>query len=200
MHRPVEVLLVEDSPADARLAREALLEGRIPKRVSIVTDGAQAIEFVRRRGEFAHAPRPDLVLLDLNLPKRDGIEVLREIKNDPALRAITVIVLTTSQFPKDVTTAYEASANCYIVKPVDLDAFYHVMHGIEEFWMSLATLPSLGNDPLLESSRHEKTSHRWPEKKTDATSGRIRLNVATRRRFSELRSGRSRAFAQAARG
>src|SRR4051812_6048933 len=106
-HRPVEILLVEDSPADARLAREALMQGSIPKRISSVSDGAQAIDFVKRRGTFANAPRPDLILLDLNLPKRDGLEVLREIKSDPLLRSITVIVLTTSQFPKDVNMAYE---------------------------------------------------------------------------------------------
>ncbi len=152
MHRPVEILLVEDSPSDVRLAREALLAGSVPKRISVVTDGAQAIDFVRRRGEFSGAPRPDLVLLDLNLPKRDGIEVLREIKSDPGLRSITVIILTTSQFPRDVNTAYEESANCYIVKPVDLDHFYHVMNRIEEFWMRVASLPSLGKDPLFFSA------------------------------------------------
>lgn len=145
--RPVEVLLVEDSPADARLAREALEEGSVPKRITVVSDGAEAIEYVRKRGNFHSAPRPDLVLLDLNLPKRDGLEVLREIKGDPELRSITVIVLTTSQFPKDVNTAYELSANCYIVKPVELEEFYQAMRGIEEFWMSLASLPTLGKDP-----------------------------------------------------
>lgn len=145
--RPVEVLLVEDSPADARLAREALEEGSVPKRITVVSDGAEAIEYVRKRGRFHNAPRPDLVLLDLNLPKRDGLEVLREIKADPELRSITVIVLTTSQFPKDVNTAYELSANCYIVKPVELEEFYQAMRGIEEFWMSLASLPTLGRDP-----------------------------------------------------
>ena len=100
--RPVHILLVEDSPADIRLAREALLQGSVPKRISVVTDGAQAIDFVRRRGEFQNAARPDLVLLDINLPKRDGLDVLREIKSDPVLRSITVIVLTTSQFQRDV--------------------------------------------------------------------------------------------------
>jgi two-component system, chemotaxis family, response regulator Rcp1 len=150
--RPVEVLLVEDSPADARLAREALFAGRVPKNISLVSDGAQAIDFVHRRGEYKHAPRPDLVLLDLNLPKRDGLEVLREIKIDPELRSITVIVLTTSQFSRDVNMAYELSANCYIVKPVDLEAFYHVMRGIEEFWMTLASLPTLGKDPASAAS------------------------------------------------
>ncbi len=124
------------------------MEGPVPKRIAIVTDGAQALDYVHRRGKFTSVPRPDLILLDLNLPKRDGIEVLREVKSDATLRAITVIVLTTSQFPKDVTTAYELSANCYIVKPVDLDHFYSVIHGIEEFWMTLASLPTLGKDPM----------------------------------------------------
>ncbi len=171
MHRPVEVLLVEDSPADVRLARDALLAGSVPKNISVVTDGAQAIDFVRRRGAFSKAPRPDIVLLDLNLPKRDGIEVLREIKGDPELRPITVIVLTTSQFPKDVNTAYEESANCYIVKPVDLDHFYQVMNGIEEFWMTLVSLPSLGNDPLFFSPTHRHdASAKPPGNKAGSTS------------------------------
>jgi CheY-like chemotaxis protein len=147
LQRPVQILLVEDSPADVRLTRDALLRGSVPKQISVVMDGAQAIEFVRRVGPFADAARPDLILLDINLPKRDGLDVLREIKTDPDLRSITVIVLTTSQFPKDIRTAYELCANCYIIKPVDLDQFYAMIRGIEEFWMSLALLPTLGNDP-----------------------------------------------------
>lgn len=146
--RPIEVLLVEDSPPDARLAREALMQGTVAKRITIVTDGAQAIDYVRRRGSFVGARRPDIVLLDLNLPKRDGLEVLEEIKSDSDLRCITVIVLTTSEFPKDVRMAYELSANCYIVKPPELEKFFSVMRGIEEFWMSLASLPTLSSDPL----------------------------------------------------
>jgi chemotaxis family two-component system response regulator Rcp1 len=148
LSRPVHILLVEDSAADVRLAREALLQGVVPKVISVVTDGAQAIDFVRRRGEFANAPRPDLVFLDINLPKRGGLDVLREIKTDPALRSITVIILTTSQFPNDIKAAYDLLANCYIVKPVELDQFYAVMRGIEEFWMSLASLPTIGRDPI----------------------------------------------------
>ncbi len=146
MYRPVEILIVEDTPTDARLAREALMEGSIPKRIHLVTDGAQAIDFVRQRGEFTSAPRPDIVLLDLNLPKRDGMDVLREIKADPELRGITVIVLSTSSFAKDVSAAYEAAANCYVVKPLDYDEFVHIMRGIEEFWMRVASLPSLGHE------------------------------------------------------
>ena len=146
--RPVEVLLVEDSPSDAHLTRGALLQGPVPKNISLVTDGAQAIDFVRRRGQFKASPRPDLILLDLNLPKRDGFDVLREIKGDPALRAITVIVFTTSQHPSDINSAYELAANCYIVKPMELDHFYAAMRGIEEFWMRLASLPTLGRNPV----------------------------------------------------
>jgi CheY-like chemotaxis protein len=123
------------------------MQGSVAKNITVVTDGAEAIEYVRRRGQFADSPRPDLVLLDLNLPKRDGLEVLREIKSDPDLRSITVVVLTTSRFPRDVTTAYELSANCYIVKPAELEEYYSVMRSIEEFWMSLATLPTLGKEP-----------------------------------------------------
>lgn len=156
MQRPVEILVVEDSPADARLAREALLNGSIPKRISVVSDGAQAIDFLRRRGEFTRAPRPDIVLLDLNLPKRDGLEVLEEIKSDPGLRSITVIVLTTSSFSRDVNKAYELLANCYIVKPVDLDDFYSVMRGIEEFWMTMVSLPTRGQDPMGSVSESEQ--------------------------------------------
>jgi two-component system, chemotaxis family, response regulator Rcp1 len=183
MNRPVEVLLVEDSPADARLAREALMEGPVPKRIHVVTDGAQALEFVRKRGQFANAPRPDLVLLDLNLPKRDGIEVLREIKSDPALRSITVIVLTTSQFPRDIATAYDLSANCYIVKPVDLDQFYHVMHGIEEFWMTLASLPTLGQSAVVyPSTRKSVVPEKPPSDKSGSASARIRSRLCWNRR------------------
>ena len=158
----MHILLVEDSPADIRLAREALLQGSVPKRISVVTDGAQAIDFVRRRGEFQNAARPDLVLLDINLPKRDGLDVLREIKSDPVLRSITVIVLTTSQFQRDVKAAYELSANCYVVKPLDLDQFFAMMRGIEEFWMSLALLPTLGSDPLVNPIDGEGTEIKPP--------------------------------------
>jgi two-component system, chemotaxis family, response regulator Rcp1 len=146
MNRPVEILVVEDNPADAHLAKDALLAGSVPKRVSVVTDGAQALDYIHRRGAFKNAPRPDLVLLDLNLPKRGGLEVLKEIKADPQLRSMTVIVLTTSSYETDVNAAYELLANCYIVKPVDLDAFFAMMRSIEEFWMSMASLPTQTQD------------------------------------------------------
>lgn len=167
IERPVEILLVEDSPSDAKLARDALLKGPVLKRISIVEDGVQAIEFLRQRGEYAHAPRPDLVLLDLNLPKRDGLDVLNEIKSDADLRSITVIVLTTSSFPRDIIRAYELLANCYIVKPMELDEFHAVMRGIEEFWMTLACLPTSGRDPVGrtgEQSADERKNH--PKKGT----------------------------------
>jgi CheY-like chemotaxis protein len=175
--RPVEILLVDHNAADARLTREALLEGNIPKRIYIVADGAQAIDFVRKRGDFRNAPRPDLVLLDLNLPKRDGLDVLREIKSDANLRSITVIVLTTSQFPKDINAAYELSANCYVVKPVDLTEFYGVMRGIEEFWMAVASLPTFGRDPAVGAggAPGEKDT---PANKDDSASSRLGRTVA----------------------
>ena len=147
MHRPVEILLVEDNPADAELARRALLEGRVEKRITIVKDGAVAIDYVRRRGTFAQALRPDIVLLDLNLPKEDGIAVLRAIKEDATLRSITVIVLTTSGAQRDVNAAYDFSANCYVVKPMSIEGLFAVMRGIEEFWMTAASLPTFDSDP-----------------------------------------------------
>ena len=174
--RPVHILLVEDSPADIRLAREALLQGSVPKRISVVTDGAQAIDFVRRRGEFQNAARPDLVLLDINLPKRDGLDVLREIKSDPVLRSITVIVLTTSQFQRDVKAAYELSANCYVVKPLDLDQFYAMIRGIEEFWMSLALLPTSGSDPLVNPADGEQEPKLNPPDKSGSASAHFYRN------------------------
>jgi len=149
IQRPVEVLLVEDSPGDIWLTREALMQGSIPKRISVVTNGEQAIDFLRRRGAYENARRPDLVLLDLNLPRRDGLEVLREIKSDPELKTITVIVLTTSEAPTDVNAAYDLNANCYVVKPVDLEQYTSAIRGIESFWMTLASLPTLTPAPPI---------------------------------------------------
>jgi two-component system, chemotaxis family, response regulator Rcp1 len=193
--RPVEVLLVEDSPSDAHLTRAALLQGPVPKHISLVTDGGQAIDFVRRRGQFKHAPRPDLILLDLNLPKRDGLEVLRDIKGDPELRAITIVVFTTSQHPSDINSAYELSANCYIVKPIELDHFYAAMRGIEEFWMSLASLPTAGQDPrpaVDEVSEDESSNGK--QGKASAHSHRrssTRRTLPREPPFEEHRTGRS---------
>ena len=156
------------------MAHEALLEGSTRKRISVVTDGEQAIDFVRQRGEFRNAPRPDLVLLDLNLPKRDGLEVLQEIKSDAALHSMTVIVLTTSQFEKDITAAYELLANCYIVKPADLEQYYSVMRGIEEFWMTLASLPTIGKDPIVSAGGSRPAKQDTAAKKSPSASGSLR--------------------------
>ncbi len=138
--RIIEILLVEDNPGDARLAAEAFKEGTIPTRLHVASDGIEAMAFLRRQGRHEAAPRPDMILLDLNLPRKDGREVLAEIKEDPALRRIPVIVLTTSQAENDVTRAYDLHANCYIVKPVDFDRFIDVVKGIEDFWCSLVKL------------------------------------------------------------
>jgi chemotaxis family two-component system response regulator Rcp1 len=140
--RPIEILLVEDSPGDIWLTRDILLKGSVPKNISVVTDGEQALDYLFARGRYSNVRRPDLVLLDLNLPRRNGLEVLSVIKNDPDLRIITVIVLTTSGAASDVNSAYQANANCYIVKPVELEAFTSAIESIEQFWLSMALLPS----------------------------------------------------------
>jgi two-component system, chemotaxis family, response regulator Rcp1 len=139
--RPVEILLVEDSPGDVRLTREALREGKVRNNLHVVTDGVAALAFLRREGQYAAVPRPDVILLDLNLPKKDGREVLAEIKDDEILRRIPVVILTTSQDEHDVLRAYELHANCYITKPVDLDQFIAVIQSIESFWLTIVTLP-----------------------------------------------------------
>ena len=136
-----DILLVEDNPGDARLAQEALKEGRMSSRLKIVVDGVEAMSYLRREAPFAEAPRPHLVLLDLNLPRKDGRQVLAEMKADPELRRIPVVVLTTSQAEQDVNRSYDLHANCYITKPVDLDRFITVVRSIEEYWCSVVTLP-----------------------------------------------------------
>jgi chemotaxis family two-component system response regulator Rcp1 len=138
---PVEILLVEDSPADVRLTREALTSDRLWNRLNVVTDGVQAMAYLRRKGKFAAAPRPDLILLDLNLPKKDGREVLAEIKADPNLKLIPVVVLTLSAGEEDILKSYGLHANCYIEKPVDLRQFMKVMKSIENFWLAIVKLP-----------------------------------------------------------
>jgi CheY-like chemotaxis protein len=138
---PVEILLVEDSPDDVDLTIEAFKEHSSPSRLHVVEDGIEALAFLRREGSYASAPRPDLILLDLNLPKKSGHEVLKEIKTDPALRRIPVVVLTTSAADADVARSYELSANCFITKPVDLDAFFAVVSVVDHFWRDIATLP-----------------------------------------------------------
>ncbi|HDR73931.1 MAG TPA: response regulator [Methanoculleus sp.] len=137
----VEILLVEDNPGDVRLTKEALREGKVRNNLHTVMDGEEAMAFLRKEGKHAGAPRPDLILLDLNLPRKDGREVLAEIKDDEELKSIPVVILTTSQAEEDVARTYNLHANCYITKPVDLEQFLHVVHSIEQFWLSVVKLP-----------------------------------------------------------
>jgi len=139
--RPIEILLVEDNPGDVRLTIEALKEAKVRNHLSVAKDGVEALAFLRREGSYADAVRPDLILLDLNLPRKDGREVLSEIKADASLRAIPVVILTTSQAEQDIVRSYELHANCYITKPVDLDQFITVVRSIEDFWLTIVTLP-----------------------------------------------------------
>ena len=139
--RPIEVLLVEDNPGDVRLTREALKDGKVSNNLSVAPDGVEALRFLRREGPYADAPRPDVVLLDLNLPKKDGRQVLQEMKADPSLRTIPVVILTSSEAERDIAGAYELQANCYITKPVDLDQFITAVKSIEDFWFSIVKLP-----------------------------------------------------------
>jgi chemotaxis family two-component system response regulator Rcp1 len=140
--RTVEILLVEDNPGDARLTREALREGKIRNNLHHVKDGVEAMEFLRRIGPHAAAPRPDIILLDLNLPRKDGREVLADLKADPVLRMIPVVVLTTSEAEQDIVRTYELHANCYITKPVDLEKFITIVRAIEDFWLAIVRLPA----------------------------------------------------------
>ena len=141
---PIEILLVEDSLADVQLTEEAFRDAKVLNHMSVVTDGAEAMQFLRREGPHAAAPRPDLILLDLNLPRKDGREVLKEIKDDPNLRCVPVVVLTTSRAEEDVLKAYNLHANCYITKPVDFTQFISVVRSIEGFWLSVVKLPRNG--------------------------------------------------------
>jgi two-component system, chemotaxis family, response regulator Rcp1 len=138
---PIEVLLVEDNPGDVRLTREALRDGKVHNNLSVAPDGVEALAFLRRQGRYADAPRPDVILLDLNLPKKDGREVLEEIKADPSLARIPVVILTSSEAERDIAQAYALHANCYVTKPVDLDQFITVVKSIENFWFSIVKLP-----------------------------------------------------------
>ncbi len=139
--RPIEILLVEDSPSDTELTVEALKGAKVSNRLSMVEDGVQALEDLRRQGQYAKSQRPDLILLDLNLPRKDGREVLAELKADPNLKTIPVVVLTTSRADEDVVRAYALHANCYITKPVDFQQFLQVVQNIENFWLSVVKLP-----------------------------------------------------------
>jgi CheY-like chemotaxis protein len=140
--RPIEVLLVEDDEGDVLMTREALEEGKVINNLNVVGDGVEALEYLRRTGSYASVPRPDLVLLDLNLPKRDGRQVLQDIKSDPELRRIPVVVLTTSEAEEDVLRSYDLHANAYVTKPVDFDRFVQVIQQIDDFFISVVRLPA----------------------------------------------------------
>ena len=140
--RTIEILLVEDNPGDVRLTLEAFKEGTVLNHFTVMNDGVEALAYLRQQGRYANSVLPDLILLDLNLPKKDGREVLAEIKADASLMKIPVVILTTSAADEDIARAYSAHANCYITKPVDLDQFLRVVHSIESFWLTLVKLPS----------------------------------------------------------
>ncbi len=142
--RPVEILLVEDNAGDVRLTREALREAKVLNKLTVVKDGIEALSLLRRQAPYAHAARPDLILLDLNLPKKDGREVLAEIKADDDLKRIPVVILTTSKDEQDVAKTYNHYANCYITKPVDFEQFITVVKSIDDFWLGIVTLPYHG--------------------------------------------------------
>jgi two-component system, chemotaxis family, response regulator Rcp1 len=139
--KPIDILLVEDNPGDVRLTIEALKEGKVLNTLSVAMDGVEALSFLHREDKYADAPRPDLILLDLNLPKKDGREVLAEIKSDDNLKCIPVVVLTTSQAEQDIFNSYNLHANCFITKPVDLEQFIYVLQSIEDFWLTIVKLP-----------------------------------------------------------
>ncbi len=139
--KPIEILMVEDSPTDAQLTIEALHAAKVANRLSHVEDGVEALRFLRQQDPYVGAPRPDLILLDLNLPRKDGREVLEELKRDPDLKVIPVVVLTTSRSEQDVLRSYQLHANCYITKPVDFTQFMEVVKSIEQFWLTIVTLP-----------------------------------------------------------
>ena len=139
--RPIEILLVEDNPGDVRLTIEGLKEGKVRNNLHVAKDGVEALAFLRREARYQDAVRPDLILLDLNLPRMDGRQVLSAIKADPLLKTIPVVVLTTSRAEQDVLHSYQLQANCYITKPVDLEQFITVVRSIEDFWLTIVTLP-----------------------------------------------------------
>ena len=138
---PIEILLVEDNPGDVRLTQEAVREAKIRNTLNVVNDGEQAIAYVRRQGEYADRPRPDLILLDLNLPRKDGREVLQDLKSDPDLHRIPVVVLTSSAAEQDILRTYDLYANAYVTKPVDLEQFMRVVSSIQDFWLNIVKLP-----------------------------------------------------------
>lgn len=140
-NQEIDILLVEDNPADIRLTQEAFKETRLRCKLHVARDGAEALDFLRQNGRFATAPRPDMILLDLNLPKKDGREVLAEVKNSPQFKSIPIVVLTTSSATEDVRHTYNHHANCFITKPDGLDEFVDVVKKVEEFWLTIARLP-----------------------------------------------------------
>jgi len=140
--RPAEFLLVEDNPGDVRLTCEALTESKVKNNLSVVSDGLEALAFLRREEKYANAPRPDVILLDLNLPKKNGLEVLEEIKADPSLKRIPVVIITSSEAEQDILKTYDLHVNCYVNKPVDLEQFIKVVQSIESFWLTIVKLPS----------------------------------------------------------
>lgn len=139
--RPVEILLVEDNPGDVRLIKQALKLYKMQNTIHVAADGTIAMDFLLKRGRYQNKPKPDLILLDLNLPKKDGIEVLEDIKKDPSLRHIPVVILTSSQAEEDIIKTYQNHANCYLTKPVDLDRFLEIMKSVESFWFKTVKLP-----------------------------------------------------------
>jgi CheY-like chemotaxis protein len=140
--RPIDILLVEDNPGDVDLAREALGMGKLHNTLHVVQDGVAAMDFLRKTGKYVNSPRPDLMILDLNLPKKDGRQVLAEIKEDDSLKRIPVIILTSSRAEEDILKTYNLHANCYITKPMDIKQFLHVVQAIEEFWLCIVVLPN----------------------------------------------------------
>ena len=141
-NRPVDILLVEDNPGDVRLTQEAFRDSRLPVKLSVVMDGEDALNYLFKRGNYAEVTKPDIILLDLNIPKKDGKEVLSEIKNDDVLKYVPVVVLTTSNAEQDIVKTYNLNVNAYINKPVDFDKFFDIVQKIEAFWLMTATLPS----------------------------------------------------------
>jgi two-component system, chemotaxis family, response regulator Rcp1 len=139
--RAIEILMVEDNPGDVRLTKEAFKDAKLHNNLNVVGDGVEALAFLRREGEYIHVPRPDVIMLDLNLPRKDGREVLEEIKNDPDLRRIPVVILTTSESEGDILAAYNLHANCYITKPVNLGQFVEIVKNIQDFWFTIVKLP-----------------------------------------------------------
>jgi len=141
VEKPVEVLLAEDNPGDVMLTKKALEQGKIANNLHVVTDGVEALQFLRQDGEYADEPRPDLVLLDLNMPRKDGQDVLEELQEEPDLRRIPVVVLTSSESEEDIAKSYELNANAYLTKPVDFDGFIEIVNRMENFWFKVVKLP-----------------------------------------------------------